>query len=182
MLSPILTANNLTAPLTQPQWRAFELSVAEIVARMDLDAVVRHDVTLTGKVSGVARQVDVLVTGSIGGQTMSIAIECEQYTKLLGIGKIDEFSGKLVDLGVDCGVLYSISGATAPAKARAQNAVQPRIVLRPMQGPLLSRPRGHQHWPNSPASGTAQTTTVTSGTSGWRDWIQQSGETVMAGV
>ena len=80
MLSPILTANNLTAPLTQPQWRAFELSVAEIVARMDLDAVVRHDVTLTGKVSGVARQVDVLVTGSIGGQTMSIAIECKQYT------------------------------------------------------------------------------------------------------
>lgn len=113
---------------------------------------------------------------------MSIAIECKRYTKLLGIGKIDDFSGKLVDLGVDLGVLYSTSRATAPAKARAENAVQPRIVLQPRQGTTPKPPMWSPTLAEFTGFGGCPNDNCYTGDVGWRDWIQPSGETEMAGA
>jgi hypothetical protein len=111
------------------QWQRFEMEVANVQATLDPNSTVQHDVRLKGILSGQERQVDVLVRGSTGGQTFTIAVECKHYTRRLGIGAVDEFAGKLLDLGVDRGVLFALSGLTQPAKDRAAGSRFPRIKL-----------------------------------------------------
>jgi hypothetical protein len=167
--------------LTQPQWRAFELSVADLIRKMDSAADVTHNASVTGKISGTQRQVDVLVSGRIGGQQMSIAIECKRYANRLGIGKVDEFAGKLLDLGVDRGVLYSINGTSEPAVARAENAIQPRIVLQELVGATPRPPEWSTALREFTGFGDCPNENCYTGDIGWREWSQESGETVDAG-
>jgi hypothetical protein len=114
---------------TRVQWRFFESEVAKIHADLDPDSIVEHDVRLEGVLSRQQRQIDVLVRGTMGGQAFTIAVECKRYAKRLGIGAVDEFAGKLLDIGVDRGVLYALNGLTQPAKDRATGSHVPKIVL-----------------------------------------------------
>lgn len=89
---------------TRAQWRLFEEKVAKTQAALDVqldpNSVVEHDVRINGVLSGQQRQIDVLVTGNMGGQSLRIAVECKHYAKRLGIGAVDEFAGKLLDINV----------------------------------------------------------------------------------
>lgn len=70
-----------------------------------------------------------------------MVIECKQYRRKLGIGKIDEFVGKLIDLGCGHGILYATSGVTEPARLRASGSLNPRVTLRDMSDlPLYADP------------------------------------------
>lgn len=168
-------------PLTPPQWRAFEVSVADLTAKMDPTAEVVHDVTLIGAVSGTARQVDVLVTGTIGGHEVRIAIECKRYSKRLGIGKVDEFAGKLIDLGVDRGVLYTLNGVTAAAAARAAAAAQPGIVLKEMAEQSPTPPEWSPSLHEFTGFGDCPNDNCYTGDISWREWPQPNGELIEAG-
>jgi hypothetical protein len=42
---------------------------------------------------------------------------------------VDQFAGKLLDLGVDRGVLFALNGLTQPARNRAKGAKVPRIEV-----------------------------------------------------
>jgi hypothetical protein len=114
---------------TELQWRVYEQEILRIHEAMDPSAEVTHDAHLTGRLSGTDRQVDVLIRGTISGQELQIAIECKRYARKLGIGAIDEFAGKLLDLGVERGVLFTTTGFTEPATLRASGAIQPRVLL-----------------------------------------------------
>jgi Restriction endonuclease len=123
---------------TPAQWRLFEEEVAKVQAKLDPESTIQRDVRLKGVLSKHQRQVDVLVQGTVGGQSFAIAVECKRYAKRLGIGAVDEFAGKLLDLGVDRGVLYALNGLTEPAQERAAGSRVPRIGL----GDLLT---GDEH-------------------------------------
>ena len=114
---------------TLAQWKLFEEEVKKTQTGLDPDSVVEHDVRLEGLLSKQARQIDVLARGEMGGQAFTIAIECKHYAKRLGIGAVDEFAGKLLDVGVDRGVLYALNGLTQPAKDRAAGSQVPKIAL-----------------------------------------------------
>lgn len=114
---------------TPEQWKLFEDEVKRIQAGLDPDSVVEHDVRMQGLLSRRPRQIDVLVRGTLGGQAFTIAVECKHYSKRLGIGAVDEFAGKLLDIGVDRGVLYALNGLTQPAKDRAAGSQVPKIAL-----------------------------------------------------
>lgn len=116
--------------LSEPQWRVFEREVARIHAEMDPSAQVQHDVNLVGRHSGRNRQVDVLIEGQIAGEKLRIAIECKRYARKLGIGGVDEFAGKLQDLNVERGLLFTVRGFTEPAQRRAEGSGVPSIQLR----------------------------------------------------
>jgi hypothetical protein len=119
-----------TKPELPPaQWQRFEMEVAKVQATLDPHSTVEHNVRLKGILSGQERQVDVLVRGSTGGQTFTIAVESKHYAQRLGIGAVDEFAGKLLDLGVDRGVLFALNGLTQPAMDRAVGAHAPKIRL-----------------------------------------------------
>jgi hypothetical protein len=121
--------------VSQPLWERYEQDVAEFVASCDPNATVVHNKKIPGKQSGRTRQVDVLVTGTLGGHGISFAVECKRYKNPLGIGVVDEFAGKLADLGVEFGVMYSFSGFGQGATARAAGATQPKIELRGIPTP-----------------------------------------------
>lgn len=114
-----------------PAWKTFENDVADFVAALDGSAVVERDVRRTGVLSARQRQIDVLVTGTVGDSKIEIAIECKRNTtKTLGIKVVDEFVGKVLDVGADRGVLCAFGGFDAGAKARAKGAKHPKIELR----------------------------------------------------
>ncbi|GAA3598649.1 restriction endonuclease [Kribbella ginsengisoli] len=116
---------------SHPAWEQFELTVAELAAGYDSDAVVTHNVKQPGRVSRRRRQIDALVVGTVGFSETKVAIECKRNTtKKLGIDVVDQFVGKLLDIDADKGVLCAWGGFDAGAQARASGAAHPRIELR----------------------------------------------------
>lgn len=67
--------------------------------------------------NGRTREVDVLLTGQIGGYPLRVAIECKNYDKRIGAPKIDEFVGKLRDVGLpkESAIFVSVVGFTKDA-------------------------------------------------------------------
>ena len=112
------------------EWRQYELDVASSLRALDPRAQVEHDVKVGGAISGAPRQIDVLAENAIVGQQHRVVIECKCYKRRLGIGKVDEFIGKLLDVGAESGILYGFSGVTEPARRRAENARNPRVSIR----------------------------------------------------
>lgn len=111
-----------------PAWVRYEQQIAQLIAALDGNAEVVHNKKVKGRLSSVMRQVDVLVRGKIMGQEIMIAVECKMTSRPLEIGAIDEFVGKLLDLGAERGVLYSASGMTTSAVYRAEGASSPSVV------------------------------------------------------
>lgn len=125
------------AAATSEQWRVYEEEVESLLSSLDPGATVERDVRVRGDLSGTPRQVDVLVTGNIAAQPLTVAVECKHYARALGIGAIDEFAGKLLDLGVERGVLFALNGLTEPAHKRAEGSKVPRIAVSDLLvGPL----------------------------------------------
>ncbi|MDP4507020.1 restriction endonuclease [Nonomuraea turcica] len=145
--------------MNSPLWRTYEEQVAQLLATFDAEAEVIHNKRTTAKLSKVVRQVDVWVRGKIIGQEIVIAVECKLKSRPLEIGAVDEFIGKLLDLGADRGVLYSASGMTPNAVYRASAASNPSVIpvsLEPAPGPrsVPGLPMGHEdpdyaEWLNS---------------------------------
>lgn len=104
---------------TDPLWQRYEYSVSLLLAAMDRGARVEHSKWIDGHLSQVRRQVDVLVQGTVVGLEITIAVECKRYRRPVGIERIDQFVGKLLDLAADRGILYSYSGFSESAVCRA---------------------------------------------------------------
>lgn len=117
-------------PKKRFEWRQYELDVWETLRALDPRAHVEHDVRIPGEISGSERQIDVLAEKAVVGQQHRVVIECKFYKRKLGIGKVDEFIGKLLDVGAESGILYGFSGVTEPAWRRAENARSPRVSIR----------------------------------------------------
>lgn len=113
------------------EWLTYEKDVAKSLASMDPNAKVTHNLKRKG-ISGRKRQLDALIVGEVCGTTIEIAVEAKKYSKTLGIGigVVDAFVGKCIDVGVNQGILYSHMGFGAGAKARAASATHPKIELR----------------------------------------------------
>ncbi len=78
------------------------------------------------------REVDILATGEMLGRTMHLAFECKNYGKRIGAPKVDEFRGKLEDVGVPVqhGIMItSVNGYTADALERANELGITLLVL-----------------------------------------------------
>jgi hypothetical protein len=68
------------------------------------------------------REVDVLITGMMLGRQMKMAIECKNYGTKIGVPKIDEFRGKLEEVGipVQYGIFVTATDFTIDARQRAK--------------------------------------------------------------
>jgi predicted helicase len=116
-------------------WQRYERSVAKIVTGLDRGAKVEHDYRTTVIYSNTLRQVDVWAEGSVVGQVIRVAIECKRYKRLIAVGEIDQFVGKLMDVDAERGILYSQSGFTSAALARAENSHHPPILPITLKSP-----------------------------------------------
>lgn len=69
-------------------------------------------------------EIDVLLTQPIAGYPVRIAIECKNEAALVGLAEVNEFIGKLEQVGIpkQLGVFVSASGYTSDAESRAKCA------------------------------------------------------------
>lgn len=115
---------------TEQQWKLFEREVARVLAELDPNARVEHDVRIRGHLGGTTRQIDALITSDVVAHPVMLVAECKRYTRRIGIGLVDEFVGKLLDVGASGGIMYAFAGYTEDAKARAAAARNPSVELR----------------------------------------------------
>ncbi|MGW0890463.1 restriction endonuclease [Saccharopolyspora sp. NPDC002578] len=116
------------APSDEPLWLRYEESVRHIVESLEPNSIVEHNVEVLGRLSATQRQIDVWVQGRMIGEPILVAIECKRYSRPVNVVTVDGFIGKLLDIGADRGFLYSHSGFTASAAARARNARNPSVM------------------------------------------------------
>ncbi|MCP9956076.1 MULTISPECIES: restriction endonuclease [Streptomyces] len=122
-------------------WLAYEKRVAALVSALDAHASITHNEMQVGALSGVPRQIDALAVGSIAGQKLKVVIEAKCYGRRVSIGTVDEFIGKLLDLGAERGILYAAGGFTTGAVKRAERALNPGVALEHLANLLPPRPR-----------------------------------------
>lgn len=133
---------------SDPLWLKYEQAVAQMLSGFDPSSLILHNQRVTGRFSGVGRQVDVWAEGRVAGADIRVAVECKRYNRSVGVGVVDEFAGKLQDLDADRGLLYSWSGFTEAAANRAARSSSPRIqtvdlaAIEPSDGPLYASALG----------------------------------------
>jgi hypothetical protein len=131
--------------------KRYERSLTRLLDAFDYAQVIynrRHQ----GRLSGAPRHVQVMIYGAVAGLPITVAVECRQQHRPVGISCVDLFVAKLEDIGADRGILYSCAGFTAPAARRAARSHDPAVLAisfgdtgpapRPAVIPHQRRPHG----------------------------------------
>jgi hypothetical protein len=105
-------------------YREYENGVTDVLRFIaGSDVEVRRDVLVPGRRSGVERQVDVFVRGSMFGlPDATLAVDCKLWKKKLDVADVGAFLSYLDDVGADLGMLITTEGYTPAAKKLAQDA------------------------------------------------------------
>lgn len=131
-----------------PLWRRYELTVHELINALDPTSSVTHDAHIPGLQSRAYRQIDIWVVGQAAGADIKVAVECKRLKRFVSIGLVDQFLGKLIDIGADRGILYSYSGFTSSAVTRALGSTNPRIMAVALDTPgIVKHLRGVPGYP-----------------------------------
>src|SRR5215510_4993040 len=101
-------------------WRDFEVLLTTIHQNLAPGANVVHNQVLVGR-SGRKRQVDILISQTVGLYETRIAVECKRHARKVTIDKVEGFAAKVVDIGVNQGVMVSPVGFDAGAIASAKD-------------------------------------------------------------
>ncbi|QDT56660.1 hypothetical protein Pan44_47170 [Caulifigura coniformis] len=97
--------------MSEPDWRQFEIAVADFVKALGTGANVTHDVKLPDTHTGHMRQRDVWIETSLGGLfIVKLLVSCKHYGRVLNELDIDHFNGEFLSSGAHKGVLYSLAG------------------------------------------------------------------------
>jgi len=102
-------------------WQILEELVASIQKKLAPDAIVEHNVFVKGQITGVDRQVDILVTQMIGQYKMTIAIDCKDTKRPVDTKGVGEFSELVRDIQANKGVLVCPAGFSKPALKTAKS-------------------------------------------------------------
>lgn len=84
------------------------------------------------------REIDILISTTVVGYPVHIAVECKNEKEPIGVEKIDAFVGKLKDVGIPTsyGVFVSASGYTKGAISRAKDAEIEALILKGIRDKL----------------------------------------------
>jgi hypothetical protein len=105
-------------------WQMYEAQITERLRRKaEPEADVRANQNVPGKLSGIDRQVDVLVTGLFGGLVRArMAVDCKCWSTHVDVADVEQFIGLVEDIGVEMGLLITTSGYSDAAIQRAKSA------------------------------------------------------------
>lgn len=113
-----------------PQWRVYE----RVVAAFELDAVsmdvsVIPNASLIGGISGVKRQIDVLVDARWEkGLARRIIYDAKFRKRKIDVKDVESFEGMMRDVGAARGVIVCAAGWSAAAEARAEQSIDIRLL------------------------------------------------------
>lgn len=160
-------------------WEQYEKDVCSFLDELD-ESTVTHNVKRAGSLSKTDRQIDVLVEAKMVNSSVLIAVECKYYAKPIGIGKIDEFAGKIADLQVDRGIFYALNGVTAGAQSRAEGA-HPVIEVRDLSRTAAPQRPWRQYVEEVFKLGDCGNGNCMGGDAEWRYLTQEDGTEIQAG-
>jgi hypothetical protein len=101
-------------------WLQFERAVAALCQALAPEAKVTHDAIIPDVDTGEPRQRDVWIETSVGGHfPLTLLVSCKCYRRRLNVQQLDAFIGELASSGAHKGVIYSASGFTRSALAKA---------------------------------------------------------------
>jgi len=111
-------------------WRLYERFVAGLMAdSASDDLTVIPNAKLIGCISGVERQIDVLVDAKWDENTKRrVIVDAKRYKKKIDIKDIETFEGMMKDCRSEYGVIVCPNGYTPAAKRRAQDAITIRLI------------------------------------------------------
>src|SRR5258708_22042290 len=72
--------------------------------------------------SGVARQIDTLITGTVGAFEIRIIVDSKNYSHPVDLNDVESMAGMVLDVGANLGVIVCPTGFTDGAKKRAESA------------------------------------------------------------
>ncbi|WP_033344533.1 restriction endonuclease [Catenuloplanes japonicus] len=118
----------------------FDASISCLLGGFEPPVEVGYNRRVEGRLSRSLRRVDVLIQGAVLGIQVTAAIECLQRRRRpVDVGAVDRFVGKLLDIGADRGILYSCTGFTDRARARAAHAQSPPVLAITLSDGRLAR-------------------------------------------
>jgi len=114
----------------RPSWEVYERMIARLIAdQSETDLCVSPNAKVTGKISGILRQIDVLIDARHDtGNTRRLIVDAKHRRRKVDVKDVEEFLGLVEDVGATHGYLVTSSGFTKAAEKRAQMAVSIRIV------------------------------------------------------
>ena len=85
------------------------------------DAKTEADMKIMGR-SGVTRQIDTLITGTMGAFEIRIIVDSKNYSHPVDLNDVESMAGMVLDVGANLGVIVCPAGFTDGAKKRAESA------------------------------------------------------------
>jgi restriction endonuclease len=117
-------------PPQSQDWRIYERFVAALEAKCATDTLtVIPNAKLIGSISGIERQVDVLIDARIQEEVgRRVIVDAKRRRRKIDVKDVEEFEGMLRDCRAQRGVIVCSSGYTAAALRRAQEAITIRLL------------------------------------------------------
>lgn len=111
-------------------WRLYERFVAKLMAEEAAsDMTVIPNATLLGRLSGVQRQIDVLIESRHQHDaSRRVIVDAKRHKRPIDVKQVEEFEGMMRDVAADHGILVCPNGHTPAALRRAQDAISIRLV------------------------------------------------------
>jgi restriction endonuclease len=103
---------------TKQKGDLLEVIVTQLCSGIE-NARTEGNVRVVGR-SGTKRQIDVLITGTVGAFEVKILVDSKNYASPVDINDVDSLVGMVADVGANLGVIVCPSGYTAGAKKRAE--------------------------------------------------------------
>ncbi len=117
--------------MAEPAWKRYETQIADLIRQRAVGPVkITPDAKVTGLLSEVPRQIDILVEGNVSGiADVTIALDCKCFSEKVDVKDVEAFLGMVEDIGVNMGMLVTTVGFTPAAKRRATKIVQEVVPL-----------------------------------------------------
>jgi hypothetical protein len=101
-------------------WKEYEREIAEHFRAEYPSASIKTNVRLTGKLSGVSRQIDLLIDVLACDMAIRIVVDAKWRNHKLDVKEVEEFLGLAKDVSAHKAVMIAQEGYTAAALSRAQ--------------------------------------------------------------
>lgn len=112
-------------------WKRYEKQITDRVRQRATGPVtITPDTTLPGRLSGIDRQIDILVKGSFASLTDAIMIvDCKCFSENVDVKDVEAFLGMLEDVDVQLGMLVTTKGYSQAAERRTHRVLKEVVPL-----------------------------------------------------
>lgn len=111
-------------------WKEYENRVLKYFTTKYPNSKIQRNIKLQGRRSKTQREIDILLTTTVFGCSMELAIECKNWTSKLDVADVGVFIDKLNDVGISKGIIISTLGYSEGAhnRARAEMNLQLQVL------------------------------------------------------